>query len=135
MHVTPTGQSIYYDGNEIVRYGRDIGRNETYAVCYHDGIPSHDEPAWAMDVDAVERISVSVDTILMADANHGLWAVDRRAFRDNVKAISGRSQCFASASDPYTRKVGEPREHLSGHLWIESGNQVDEGYHKRKNEA
>lgn len=135
MRVTPTGQSIYHDGNEVGRYGRDHSANETYFIQYHDGLRSIDEPAWAMDTDVEWKISISVNTILVADAEDGLYAIERGAFTENVITIDGREQCLARASDDFVTYIGDPNDHLRGHLWIESGNQVDEGYHKRANEA
>ena len=135
MRVTPTEQSIFHDGNEIGRYGREIDANEVYLVHYHDGLRSESEPAWAMDTDVEWKVSVSVDTILVADAEDGLYAIDREAFAESVETLDDREQCIARASDEFVTYVGDPNDHLRGHLWIESGNQVDEGYHKRANEA
>jgi hypothetical protein len=88
-----------------------------------------------MDTDVEWKLSVSVDTILVADASAGLYAIDRDAFTDNVQRIDGRDQCVARVDSPFVTMIGDPNGHLRGDLWIESGNQVDEGYHKRKNEA
>lgn len=89
-----------------------------------------------MDTDVEFKISVSVDIILVADATeHAVYAIDREAFTENTTTLDGREQYVASASDPHVRKLGEPNDVLNGNLWIESGNQVDEGYHKAQNEA
>lgn len=134
MQVTPTGQSEYHDGNEVLRYGRDISRNETFAVWYHDGLRKYDEPAWAM-YEAVEwKISVSTDAILAA-CQDGLYRIDRDELREAVECVDGDEQLVARASDDFVSKIGDPNEHLHGHLWIESGNQIDEGYHQQQNHA
>jgi hypothetical protein len=135
MRVTPTGQSEYHDGHEVLRYGRVISENETLAVWYHSGLYEANEPAWAMDTDVEWQISVSVDTILVCSDECTLYAIDRDAFSENVRELGGKRQCIARASDPFVSEVGDPNDHLRGELWIESGNQVDEGYHKRANEA
>jgi hypothetical protein len=135
MRVTPTGRSEYHDGNEIGRYGRDITAGVSAFVWYHDGLRSVDEPAWAMDKDVEFKISVSVDTILVADSNDGLYAIDADEFTNHTIVLDGREQYVARASDEHVEYLGDPNDHLQGHLWIESGNQVDEGYHKQKNEA
>lgn len=133
MRVTPNGASEYHDGNEVGRYGRsDDG---AVFVWYHDGLRSYSEPAWAMDTDVEWKISISVDVILVADAKAGLFAIDREAFAESIEELDGREQCIARASDEFVHRVGDPNDHLQDHLWIESGNQVDEGYHKRANEA
>ena len=133
MRVTPNGSSEYHNGNEVGRYGR--GDDGAVFVWYHDGLRSESEPAWAMDTDVEWKVSVSVDTILVADAEDGLYAIDREAFAESVETLDDREQCIARASDEFVTYVGDPNDHLRGHLWIESGNQVDEGYHKRANEA
>lgn len=135
MRVTPNGNSEYHEGNEVGRYGRDIGAGEFVFVWYHDGLRSIDEPAWAMDPDVEWKISISADSILVADANNGLYAIDRSEFTENTVVLDGREQYIARASDEHVEYLGDPNDHLQGHLWIESGNQVDEGYHKKNNEA
>lgn len=134
MRVTPTGNSEYHEGNEVGRYGRDISANKMYFVQYHDGIRSFDEPAWAMDTAVEAKLSIQVDTILVADAHHGLFAIDRDAFREHTITLDGREQCIARASDDYVTPItADHGEVLRGHLWIESGNQVDTHYHQKAN--
>lgn len=135
MRLTATGQSEYHAGNEVGRYGRDIAAGETVFVWYHDGLSSADEPTWAMDEDVLWQLSVSVDTILVADAHHGLHAIDRTEFAQDTHTLDGRRQHIARASDAYVRHLGDPKDHLQGRLWIESGNQVDEAYHQKQNHA
>lgn len=136
MKVSPNHTSVYHNGNEIGRYGRNLqssGRGAVF-VWYHDGL--NGDRKWAMDTDIEFKISVSVDVLLVADASsHAVWSIDRDKFTENIEEIDGREQYAAKASDPFVRKVGDPTEILHGNLWIESGNQVDEGYHKQKNEA
>lgn len=88
-----------------------------------------------MDPDVEWKISISCDSILVADANNGLYAIDRDEFTENTVVLDGREQYIARASDEHVEYLGDPNDHLQGHLWIESGNQVDEGYHKKANEA
>lgn len=89
-----------------------------------------------MDPDVEFKISISVDVILVADATESaVYSIDREEFTKNTIELDGREQYVARASDPHVRKLGDPNDILNGHLWIESGNQVDEGYHKRQNEA
>jgi hypothetical protein len=136
MRVTPTGQSIYMDGNEAIRYGRDISQNATYAVWYHHGLRKYDEPAWAMGQDLADRLSVSVDYVLVVDQRTTtLYMVDKYDLLESIEEIDGVEQHVAKASDAFVVDVGDPNEHLNGNLYIESGNEVDEGYHNRKNEA
>jgi hypothetical protein len=135
MRVVPNGNSEYHNGNEVLRYGRDIAENSLHAVWYHDGLRCIDEPAWAMDPDVEWKVSVSADTILVADANNGLYAIDTGEFTEHTVTLDGREQYVARASDDHVTYLGDPNDHLQGHLWIESGNQVDEGYHKQANEA
>jgi len=134
MRVTPNGSSEYHNGNEVLRYGRDTENDEIVATWYHDGLRSESEPAWAMDTDVEWKVSVSVDTILVADAEDGLYAIDREAFAESVETLDGREQCIARASDEFVHFVGDPNEHLRGHLWITPEN-AHGGYHKDKNEA
>lgn len=134
MRVTPTGRSEYHEGNEVGRYGQDISANQQYFCWYHDGLRSFEEPAWAMDKDVEAKIGIQVDTILVADAHNGLYAVERDAFRDHTITLDGREQFVARASDGFvTRLTGDHGDILGGHLWIPSGNKVDEGYHKKQN--
>lgn len=138
MRITPTNQSEYQEGNEVGRYGRNLEATDrgSVFVWYHDGLRSLDEPAWAMDPDLEFKISVSVDVILVADATeHAVYSIDRDAFTEEKEQFDGNGQFIAKASDPFVRKIGDPNDVLNGHLWIESGNQVDEGYHKRRGEA
>lgn len=133
MRVSPSGNSEYHHGNEVGRYGRDISAGVLAFVWYHDGVRSIDEPAWAMDPDVEWKISVSADVILVADAHNGLYAIDRDEFTNHTITLDGREQYVARASDDHVTYVGDPNDHLRGHLWIESGNRVDEGYHKKQN--
>jgi len=135
MRVTPSGASEYHEGNEVGRYGRDLGAQERVFVWYHDGLRSIEEPAWAMDTDVEWKISVSVDTLLVADATNGLYAIDRDGFQNSTIELDGREQYVARESDEFVEHLGDPDDHLQGHLWIESGNEVDEGYHKERGEA
>jgi len=132
MRVTPNGSSEYHNGNEVGRYGRDISAGEYYFVQYHDGLRSFDEPAWAMDTSVEESVSISVDTILVADENNGLYAIDRDQFTENVTTMDGRKQYIAHESDDYVELVGNPDNHLRGHLWITPEN-AHGGYHQDKN--
>jgi hypothetical protein len=131
MRVTPTGQSEYHEGNEVGRYGRDISAQEHYFCWYHDGLRKYDEPAWAMSSDVEWKISVSADAILVA-CQDGLYRIERDAFRESVEEVGDDEQLVARASDDFVTHVGDPNDHLQGHLWIESGNQVDENYHQEK---
>lgn len=139
MQVAPQHRSEYHNGNEIGRYGRDIDASggSVMFIWYHDGIRSRSEPTWAMDVDVEFKISISADVILVADATqHAVYAIDRDEFTENTAMLGGREQYIAQASDDHVRKVtNDPNDILSGHLWIESGNCVDEGYHQRQSEA
>lgn len=135
MRVTPTGQSEYHQGNEVLRYGQDISAREQYAVWYHNGLRSFDEPAWAMDPDVEAKISIQVDTILVADENHGLYAIDREEFRDHTIVLDGREQYVARMSDDYVTHITAAHGHvLRGHLWIDSHHK-DTHYHKKRNES
>lgn len=132
MRVTPNGSSEYHNGNEVGRYGRDISAGESYFVQYHDGIGG--EPLWGMDKEVEKKISVSVDIILVADANNGLYAIDREAFSERVRTLDGREQCMMGEGNDAVTRVGDPNNHLHGHLWITPEN-AHGGYHKDKNEA
>jgi hypothetical protein len=132
MRVTPTGASEYREGNEVGRYGLDLHTHDTVFVWYHDGLRSIDEPAWAMDTDVEWKLSVSVDTIIVADATNGLYAIDREWFADRTVEMGGNEQHIARAFESGVDYLGDPNDHLQGHLWIESGNQVDENYHQEQ---
>lgn len=134
MRVTPTGQSEYHEGNEVGRYGLDLRAHKTVFIHYHDGLRCVSEPAWAMDSGVEWKISVSVETILVADSDDGLYAIDRDAFRDSTITIDGRQQYLARAGDAFVAHLGDPSDHLRGHLWITPEN-AHGGYHKDKNEA
>lgn len=134
MRVSPTGRSIFHDGNEVGRYGRDISAGELYFIQYHDGLRSIEEPAWAMDTDVEWKISVSVDTILVADSEDGLYAIDRDGFQNSTIELDGREQYVARASVEFVEHLGDPNDHLQGHLWITPEN-AHGGYHKAKNES
>lgn len=131
MRVSPTGQSEYHNGNEVLRYGRD--GSETYAIWYHSGIGG--EAVWAMDTEVEWKISVSVDTILVADANNGLYAIERGPFSEHTRVLDGREQCIVTEDHEAVTYVGDPNDHLRGKLWIESGNQKDTHYHQKANHA
>jgi hypothetical protein len=133
MRVTPTGASEYHNGGEIGRYGRD-GDAETYFVWYHNGLRRADTPKWAMDTDVEWKISISVDTILVADENNGLYAIDRDAFVENVQEMDGREQYVISADDDGVDYYGDPNDYLRGNLWVTCDNGHG-GYHKDKNES
>jgi hypothetical protein len=132
MRVSPNGNSEYHNGNEVGRYGRDISEGVLAFVWYHDGLRSVDEPAWAMDPDVEWKISVSADIILVADANNGLYAIDRDEFEENTIVLDGREQYVARASDPHVEYLGDPNDHLQGHLWVTADN-AHGGYHQDKN--
>lgn len=134
MRVTPTGQSEFQGGNEVGRYGRDIPAGVNAFVWYHNGLHVVDEPAWAMDMDVGDALSVSLDAILVADENNGLYRVDADKFRNNTMTIDGREQYVAQASDPHVEALGDPNDHLRGNLWLTADNSHG-GYHKDKNEA
>jgi len=138
MHITPTGQSLYHEGNQVGRYGLDMDTNETVFIWYHSGLRGNDEPTWSMETDVEWKISVSVDTIFVVDDEAGLFAIDRKAlsYDENIIEIDGRTQYLAQASSHFVKSLPQdPTEVLSGNLWIESGNEVDEGYHKEAGEA
>lgn len=139
MQVAPQHRSEYHEGNEIGRYGRDIDASggRVVFIWYHDGIRSRDKATWAMDVDVEFKISISVDTILVADATqHAVYAIKRDMFTGHTEVLGGRKQYVACATDDHVRQVSrDPNDILSGHLWIESGNCVDVGYHQKRNEA
>lgn len=134
MRITPNGNSEYYNGGEIGRYGRDITGKTLAFVWYHDGICAAETPSWAMDTDAEWLISVSTDMLLVADANNGLYAIDRDEFAENVREIDGREQCVARADDDFVTYIGDPDDHLRGNLWVTAENGHG-GYHVDANEA
>lgn len=86
-----------------------------------------------MDPDVEWKISISADSILVADANNGLYAIDRDEFTEHTIELDGREQYIARASDEHVEFLGDPNDHLNGHLWIESGNQKDTHYHQKAN--
>ena len=130
MRVTPTGASEYHNGNEVLRYGRDISQGVLVACWYHDGIG--DEPMWGMDTDVEWKISMSVDTILVADANNGLYAIDREALTEHTRTLDGREQHVVSEMNDGVEYIGDPNKHLQGYLWITPEN-AHGGYHQDKN--
>jgi hypothetical protein len=135
MNVTETGQSVYVDGREPIRYGRDISAGTSHAVWYHCGLHKYDEPSWAMDKDVAQKLSVSVDTLLVPTQD-GLYAVERRPFLQSTEDIDGDEQHVARASDGFVHYVGDdPKDHMSIALSVESGNQVYDDYHKQRNES
>jgi hypothetical protein len=135
MRVNPTGRSEYHNGNEVLRYGHDISAREQYAVWYHSGIRSFDEPTWAMDPEVEGKIHIQVKTILVADDENGLYAIDRKGIGGRTIVLDGRDQHLVRSSDPFVRKItDDPDNVLQDHLWIESST-AHGGYHKDKNEA
>lgn len=135
MRVTPNGMSEYKDDNEVLRYGRDTESGEVVATWYHSGVRNNDEPVWAMDTDVAWKVSVSVDTILVPHAEHGLFAIDRDEFTERATTLDGRDQYVARASDDFVTKVSDdPDECLRGSLWVTAENGHG-GYHKDKNES
>jgi len=138
MHVTPTGQNLYHEGKQIGRYGRDIGADEVYFCWYHSGLRGNDQPTWAMETGVEWNISVSVDTILVVDNEAGLFAIDRSGMthEDRKITISGSEQYLVQASDHCVKSLPhEPTDVLQGKLWLESGNEINENYHQKGNEA
>jgi hypothetical protein len=133
MRISPTGQTVVYDGKQVGKYGRDISDNETYVIIYQTGIGN--EPMWGIDAAVEMKISVSVDTILIADEINGLHAIERETLLDHKRVLNGRKQYVVSDTNDGVHYVGEMNDHLQGSLWIESGNQIDEGYHKKRNES
>jgi len=121
MRVNATGRQETYDGKVVVKYGLDMQANELYAVQYMVGIGG--EELWAMDADVFERISVSVDTILIADHEQGLFKAQKSDYTERV--VDGRRQYFISDVE----HVGDPADHLRQPLWFSSGNRVEENYH------
>jgi hypothetical protein len=135
MRVSPTGAGEYKDGNQVLNYGRDIAAGQTYGVWYHCGLESADEPAFAMETDVEAKISVSVDTILVANADYGLFTIDRDGLTSRLMEVDGREQYVVRASDECVTKIDdEPDNHLRGNLWITPEN-AHGGYHKQQNEA
>lgn len=132
MKLTPTGQSEYYDGNQIGRYARE--GTETYFVVYNDGVGCS-PPMWAMDIDVEFKVSISVDVFLIADSRNGLYRVPRDALTSQKRMMGGREQYVITATHEAVDCLGDPNDHLRRQLWIESGNEVDEGYHKRRGES
>lgn len=136
MHVAPTHTSEYFEGAEVIRYGRDHDANgELVAVWYCDGMSGR--AAWSMDLDMAAKIDAEVSRILIADANRqAVFETRLDALTRHTRYCGGREQYYASIEDRHVHKVADnPNTVLNGHLWIESGNQIDEGYHKQRNEA
>lgn len=125
VRVNATGQQEVYDGNVVIKYGLDATTNTLYAIQYMRGIGG--EELWAIDADVFERISVSVDTILIADHENGLYKADRDKYKE--RTVDGRRQYFISD----VKRVGEPADHLNQPLWFDSGNRVEENYHQEAN--
>jgi len=139
MRVVPTGQAEVHDGNQFVQYGRNMDSNNPVAVWYARDfqVPSgEDVPAWSIETDAEWKVSISVDTFLVPTPDT-LYAIDRTAMTrdENFTVIDGVEQFVARADDPFVKELGDPNDYLRGSLYIESGNQVDEGYHRQRNEA
>lgn len=132
MRVSPYGASEYHDGNEVGRYGRDHVAKERVFVWYHSGIGN--KALWGMDTDIEYRISPSVDTILVADPNNGLHAIPRDVLTDQQRTLDGREQYVISSEHEAVMHLGDPDDHLQGHLWVTADNGHG-GYHKDKNEA
>jgi hypothetical protein len=130
MEVTPTGQSEYYEGNQIGRYGRD--GSETYFIVYNDGIGG--EPMWAMDMEVEFKISVSVDTFLIADHENGLYKVPRDALTSQKRVLGGREQYVVTGTHDAVEYLGDPDDHLRRQLWI-TPSYAHGGYHKARNES
>jgi hypothetical protein len=125
MRVNATGRQETFDGNIVIKYGLDMQASELYAVQYMRGIGG--EELWAIDAEVFERISVSVDTILIADSENGLYKADRDKYKE--RTVDGRRQYFISDVE----RVGEPADHLNQPLWFSSGNRVEENYHREAN--
>ena len=134
MRVSPTGAGEYKDGNQVGQYGRNSHNNWLFCW-YHCGLESADEPAFAMETDVEAKISVSVDTILVANTDHGLFSIDRDGLTSRLMEVDGREQYVVRASDEYVSKIDDdPDNHLRGHLWVTPEN-AHGGYHQDKNEA
>lgn len=134
MHVTPTHDSLYYQGNEVARYGK--WGNSLVAVWYHDGIRHAHAPSWAMDMDVFGKLNERTDLVLIADATqHAVYMVERDLIPTRTKQLGGRKQYYLTSSYDHVHKLGEPTTILGGHLWVESGNQKDTHYHVKRGEA
>jgi hypothetical protein len=125
MRVNHTGRQETYDGNIVGKYGIDMQSNTLYFVHFMEGIGG--ERLWAMDADVFERISVSVDTILIADHENGLYKAQKSDYNERV--VDGRRQYFISNVE----HVGDPADHLRQPLWFDSGNRVEENCHAESN--
>lgn len=138
MHCTPTGQSLYHEGNQVGRYGLDMDTHDTVFVWYHSGLRGNDQPTWAMETDVEWKISISVDTLLVVDNEEGLFAIDRNGMThdERLLTIDGQEQYLVQASDHCVKSLPqEPTDVLKGKLWIESGRQKDTHYHQKAGEA
>ena len=134
MRVIPNGNSEYYNGGEIGRYGRITSSDSLVFCWYHNGIRSADTPKWAMDTDAEWLISISTERLLVVDENNGLYQIGRNKFTNNVETIDGREQYVATADDEHVEYLGDPDDYLRGNLWVTCDNGHG-GYHKDKNES
>ena len=121
MRVNATGQQETYNGKVVGKYGVDMQSHTTYLIHYMRSIGG--ETLYAMDADVFERISVSVDTILVADHEQGLFKAQKSDYTERV--VDGRRQYFISDVE----HVGDPADHLRQPLWFDSGNRVEENYH------
>ena len=121
MRVNATGQQETFNGKTVIKYGLDATKNTLYAIQYMRSIGG--EELWAMDADVFERISVSVDIILIADHEKGLYKAQKSDYNERV--VDGRRQYFISDVE----HVGDPADHLRQPLWFDSGNRVEENYH------
>jgi len=130
MRVTPTGQSLYYEGSQIGRYGRT--ESETYLIWYNDGIGG--EGIWCMDTEVEWKISVSIDTILVADHENGLYKIPREALTSQKRVMGGREQYCITETHDAVEYLGDPDDHLRRELWI-TPEYAHDGYHKAKNES
>ena len=135
MHIVPTGQSEFHNGHEVGRYGRDTDTGDTVFIWYHSGLRGNDQPTWAMETDVEWKISISVDTIFVVDDEQGLFAIDRNGltYDENKLTINSTEQYLVQADDVFVKDIPlDPSDVLTGCLWIESGNEVDENYHQEK---
>lgn len=124
-----TGQSEYIEDNEVGRYARDLESRDPAFVWYHGGVRMLDERAWAMDPDVAWKVSVSVERFLVPTPD-GVFAIEREPFEESTTDLFDSEQLLARESDDFVTKVGDPSDLLGHDLWIESGNEVHEGYHQ-----
>ncbi|WP_226041202.1 hypothetical protein [Natrinema sp. DC36] len=139
MNIVTNGVSVYHEGNQIGRCARDLhasGRKGVF-VWYNEGLRRARKGKWTMDVSVEKKISVSIKTILVADASrHAVYAIDREEFVKSSTTKGRRKQYVAKESDDFVEKVSDnPNDILNGNLWIESGNRPDTHYHVKANEA